>query len=151
LAPAAVVLLFLLGLSLAPTVTHAVDIPALSWTERTDWVNVTTDVNPPANGNDSNDDTAAIQAALDMLAPGIGNKAVYFPAGTYYISSTLTLRKTQGNMLVGCGRDTRLVWTGASGGIMFHSNGASRQRFIGLVWDGNGLASVGVDHRADAD
>ncbi|MHB9024988.1 MAG: glycosyl hydrolase family 28-related protein [Armatimonadota bacterium] len=142
------VLLSLLGLLLAPTITHAVvDIPALTWTVRSDWVDVTTQ---GADGSDGDDDTTAIQAALNLLTEGVGGyKAVYFPAGTYYISETLTLTKTMGNMLVGCGRNTRLVWTGATGGIMFHSNGASYHRYIGLVWDGNNLASVGVDHRAE--
>ncbi|MHB9024122.1 MAG: glycosyl hydrolase family 28-related protein [Armatimonadota bacterium] len=143
-----ILLLMLLAL-LTPSITRALDIPQLRWTPRADWVNVTTDVNPPADGTDTDDDTSAIQAALNLLSDGAGTyKAVYFPPGTYYISSTLTQTKSQGNMLIGCGRDTQLVWTGGAGGIMFHSNGASRQRYIGLVWDGNDLASVGIDHDA---
>lgn len=43
-----------------------------------------------ATGNGSTDDTAAIQAALDT-----GANSVYFPAGTYKISSTLTPANNQ--------------------------------------------------------
>ena len=56
------------------------DIPSLPWQERSDWINVKTDVTPAAVGDGQADDTAAIQAALDL---GRQAKAVYLPAGTY--------------------------------------------------------------------
>lgn len=45
------------------------------------------------------DDTAAIQAAID--APGGEGAVCYLPPGAYYITSTLTLRKS--TQLIGCG------------------------------------------------
>lgn len=41
-----------------------------------------------ALGNGTTDDTAAIQAAIDA---GGGNSTIYFPAGTYLITSTITI------------------------------------------------------------
>jgi len=41
-------------------------IPELSWEERSDWINVKTAVQPPARGDGVADDTAAIQAALEI-------------------------------------------------------------------------------------
>jgi hypothetical protein len=52
------------------------DIPNLAWQERSDWINVKTDVVPAALGNGQADDTAAIQAALDR---GRQSRAVYLP------------------------------------------------------------------------
>jgi hypothetical protein len=49
-----------------------------------------------ANGADGNDDTVAIQAALDAAAAGYdtytGRRIVYLPAGRYYITNTLWLK-----------------------------------------------------------
>ena len=41
-------------------------IPALHWEERSDWVNVKTDLAPGAIGDGTADDTAAIQKALEI-------------------------------------------------------------------------------------
>lgn len=122
------------------------EIPRLDWTERSDWVNVRTDVTPAARGDGVADDTAAIQAALDS---GGAAKAVYLPPGTYRITNTLVLNGPAiGCLVVGHGRDTRLVWDGAPGGRMFWSNGAAYSRYVGLSWDGRGKAAVGFDHAA---
>ena len=45
-----------------------------------------------AKGDGATDDTTAIKAAIAACAPG---KIVYFPAGTYMISSTLNLNRNQ--------------------------------------------------------
>jgi len=42
-------------------------LPVLNWQQRSDWVNVKTDVRPAAFGDGLHDDTAAIQAALNRL------------------------------------------------------------------------------------
>ena len=53
-----------------------------------------------------------------------------------------------GCLVVGHGRDTRLVWDGPEGGRMFWSNGVAYSRYVGLSWDGRGKAAVGFDHAA---
>lgn len=42
-------------------------IPALRWEERSDWINLKTDVTPAAIGDGRADDTAAIRKALAQL------------------------------------------------------------------------------------
>ena len=122
-------------------------LPVLNWQERSDWVNVKTDVHPMAVGDGVHDDTAAIQAALNRLDSGFVSqtKTVYFPPGTYRITKTLSLTKNQGAMLVGHGRTTRILWAGPLNQTMLWSNGVTRSRYIGLTWDGAGRAAVGVD------
>ncbi len=123
------------------------NIPILSWTERSDWINVKTDVFPGALGDGKNDDTAAIQAALNRIGPYPGDpKVVYLPEGQYRITGTLNLTRRNGGMLIGHGRTTHLIWDGNIGERMFWSNGAARQTYRGIVWDGAGKAGTGIDH-----
>ncbi|MCE5239078.1 hypothetical protein LLH23_11350 [bacterium] len=134
-------------LTCAAVLQAATDIPSLNWQERSDWINVKTDVTPRAVGDGAADDTAALQAALDSPA---NPKSVYLPPGTYRLTQTLVFKGPSiGNLIVGHGRDTRLVWDGAEGGIMFRSNGIAYSRYEGLSWDGAGKASVGFDHASD--
>ena len=122
------------------------NIPELNWTERSDWLNVQTDVTPAAVGDGIHDDTKAIQAALNRVGE---NVSVYLPPGTYRITQTLILTgPLVGVMIVGHGRTTRIVWDGAKGGRMFWSNGAAYSSYIGLTWDGKNKAAVGFDHGA---
>ena len=120
------------------------DIPRLAWREHSDWINVKTDVTPAAVGDGEADDTMAIQAALDGQRDG---KTVYLPPGTFRITRTLVFTGPRiGCLVVGHGRDTRLVWDGPEGGRMFWSNGVAYSRYVGLSWDGRGKAAVGFDH-----
>ena len=64
----------------------SLDIPRLDWQPRSDWINVKSDVNPPAVGDGTNDDTGAIQTALNRGATG---KTIYLPPGNYRITQTL--------------------------------------------------------------
>jgi hypothetical protein len=122
-------------------------IPSIPWVKHSDWIDAKTDVRPAARGDGIADDTAAIQTALNRIGKAPGDpKVVYLPPGNYRITQTLSLTKRNGGMLIGDGRDTRLVWDGRPGGRMFWSNGAARQSYIGLVWDGAGKAAVGIDH-----
>ncbi len=128
----------------APT---APDIPSISWVPRSDWINVRTDIDPPASGDGSSDDTRALQMALDRIGPHPGDpKVVYLPPGIYRLTRTLVLRRRSGGLLVGHGRDTILVWSGPRAGRMFWSDGATYQSYLGVVWDGAGKAAVGIDH-----
>lgn len=58
-----------------------------------------------AKGDGVADDTDAIQAALDT------GDSVYFPAGTYVVSSTLSTTTTgsRGQQLIGAGRDNTII------------------------------------------
>jgi hypothetical protein len=132
-------------------------IPELNWEERSDWVNVKTDVTPAAKGDGVADDTDAIQAALNQAYNLNGGTSIYFPPGKYRITKTLVLGKRGGKyggfrlrgiLLVGHGRDTNLIWDGEKNGIMFWSLGATNSRYLGIVWDGQGKASVGIDHKS---
>ena len=124
-------------------------IPALNWQERSDWVNVKSDVTPCAAGDGVADDTDALQAALDMLNDTRGPelcKVVYLPPGTYRVTRTLVGQRTHGGALIGHGRDTRIMWDGPAVARLYWSNGATYHRYVGITWDGAGRAAVGVDH-----
>lgn len=123
------------------------DIPAIARTERSDWINVKTDVVPQALGDGANDDTAALQKALDGIGESPGTtKVVYLPPGKYRITRSLSITKRHGGMLIGHGSATVIIWDGPTGGRMLWSNGAARQTYDGMIWDGNGKAGVGIDH-----
>ena len=143
----AIALLVVLAVRCCAGAAPPPDIPRLNWVERSDWINVRTGVTPRAVGDGKADDTAAIQAALDT--PGDG-QSIYLPPGTYRLTSTLTFSGPRiGCLVIGHGRDTKLVWDGPAGGVMFRSNGVAYSRYVGLSWDGRGRAAVGFDHRAD--
>jgi hypothetical protein len=78
---------------------------------------------------------------------------LYFPPGTYRITASLSLRNPTGarwigGLIVGSGRDTRLVWDGAAGGTMLLPDGVAYTRFVGFELDGRGKAGVGFHYRA---
>jgi hypothetical protein len=105
------------------------------------WINVKT--NSGAVGDGVTDDTAAIQAALNQL--GQSNAVLYFPAGTYKISSTLTLSNTRNIGVIG--EDPALVtlsWYGASNTPMFRTSGVSYSKIQRITFNGRNLASYGL-------
>jgi hypothetical protein len=106
------------------------------------WPNVKTSYG--AAGDGVTDDTAAIQKALNALGPS--NPTLYFPAGTYRITQTLTLA---GQLYVNIiGQDpavTTILWAGSSGGTMLYLNGVAYSRFDRLTFNGQGSAGVAVD------
>ena len=126
------------------------ELPELAWTERSDWINVMTDVSPTAKGDGVADDTAALQAALDLVQAQQSNGlcTVYMPPGTYRITATLHLANSSGIAWIGHGRTTRIVWDGPADSErgMYWSDGVPRTRYIGIVWDGQNRATVGHDH-----
>ena len=119
----------------------AVPIPRLDWQPRSDWLVV------KATADGVADDTAAVQAALDKVVVG---STVFLLAGTYRITKTLTLGGPRhGFALLGAGRDTRLVWDGEAGGRLYLDDGVAYSRYVGLVFDGAGKASIGFAHVSD--
>ena len=141
-------LILTLGLLASPVAAQP-NIPILNWEKRSDWVSVKTDVTPAAIGDGVADDTAAIQKALDRVNSG---STVYLPAGTYRITNTLAVKAPgsggvfTGVLIVGHGRDTRLVWDGKKGGSMLSENCLTNGRLVGMVFDGRNKATVGLYH-----
>ncbi len=122
------------------------NITATDLTTKGPWVDVRAF---GATGDGATDDTSAIQAAIDY-ADSKGGGTVFFPHGTYIITSTITwkhgvrLEGDQGGALV-AGRYPELKWGGAENGTMFiaeeisdnwHITDASR-----LVFRGSGTAN----------
>ena len=77
-----------------------------------------------AIGDDVADDTAAIQAAVDATVDGRRGGTVYFPAGNYRITSTVTLPDPDGGFqdsisLIGASPQyTTLTWRGTGSGFV---------------------------------
>jgi hypothetical protein len=97
--------------------------PVTAWTagpgNRTFQLNVfwPTDptINPanPAKGDGVNDDSAAIQAAID-LAVGAGGGIVMLPAGTFKCISKMPTLNGNGIHLLGAGKDATIILQGAT-------------------------------------
>lgn len=83
------------------------------------------DVAYGAKGDGATDDTTAIQAAITAAAAATDGGMVYFPAGDYRVSSTLTIT-ANGVYLRGAGSDaTRIVTTVATGDVFQFGNGTA--------------------------
>jgi len=118
-------------------------IPSLAWTPRSDWVDVK---RLGAVGDGKADDTAAIQKALAGVRSG---STIYLPPGTYRVTKTLRITGPAiGVTVIGHGRDTTLVWGGEKGGSLFTDDGVSASRFVGMQFDGKGVAAVGFLHES---
>ena len=95
-----------------------------------------------ALGDGFADDTAAIQAALTATAASHG--FLYIPAGTYKITSTLTLTQAANFTIRGAskgGTSTTLKWSGPQGGTMLLLDGVRETEWSDMTLDGN-LAAV---------
>jgi hypothetical protein len=133
-------------------------LPTLNWPAGfSDWLNVK---RAPYNakGDGFTDDTTAINNAIsDMMAGGASvRKAVYLPAGTYLISSTLSILGPSGNQngygvrVFGNGAATVIKWGGAAGGTMMSFQRTGYLQFNGFVLDANGLAGICLDTNSAA-
>lgn len=75
-------------------------------------------VSAPGAGIKANDQSAAAQNTSTLQQLLDAGETVYFPSGTYYMSAALYMKR-------GCGiigenmRDTALIWTTASNGIIY--------------------------------
>lgn len=114
------------------------------------WLNVKTEFG--AVGDGKADDTAALQKALDAIRPAENKrKVLYFPAGTYRITNTLTLQRPSHYEAMGCGligedpTTTCIKWDGPADGIMLTYNPwyARTER---LTLDGAGKAGTAILH-----
>lgn len=147
---------------LAQQACAEVEIPSLKWNAgaRSDWIDARTDASlkTHAAGDGTTDDTAALQAALDLASTKNSKRAtVYLPPGRYKITHTLYWNTPgpgkpwggSGLWLVGSGRDTTIAWAGEAGAAMFEDLGATRTRYSGIVWDAgppDKAAGFGIAH-----
>jgi len=125
--------------------TPVPELPVLNWEPRSDWISVKAH---GATGDGKTDDTAAIQKVFDAFKKG---DSVYFPPGTYRVTRTLHIRSKDkrafyGGLVVGHGRESRIVWDGPVGGTLFEQEGMGYARWIGLDLDGAGKAAIGQHH-----
>jgi hypothetical protein len=113
------------------------------------WANVKTRFG--AYGDGKNDDTRALQQALDQLSnPLTGfNMAkgaytvVYLPAGTYCISSTLILKGKIGVCIIGEDPARTIIkWTGKDSTTLFWANGSAYFKLIRFTWDAGGRKNM---------
>jgi hypothetical protein len=118
---------------------------APSGTATPNWINVKSQ---GAQGNGVADDTAAIQRAINAI-PAQGG-TVYFPAGQYKISSTLTIGNGSSGAISTIGNNLRLLGQGGPTNIAFGDSKAG----VALVWAGGAsimlnvlgpISGVGID------
>lgn len=109
-----------------------------------------------AVGNGTTDDTTDIQAAISACNTA-GGGIVWFPEGTYLISSTLSVTGSSIALLgTGAGFDgndvnyasnrpaTKILWGGSSGSPMIKFQAVQGCRLEEMELDGGGVASYGV-------
>lgn len=96
-----------------------------------------------AKGDDSTNDKAAIQAAIDTVESLLqispqGSATIWFPSGRYIVGSgadteglTLIKANLEGDSIFG----TTLVWSGALDGTMLRWDATYRKRVNGFRWD----------------
>jgi hypothetical protein len=110
------------------------------------WINVKTVYR--ATGNGVTDDTTAIQNALNALV-GAGGGTLYFPAGTYIISRTLSASAIIKSQIIGQDPSTTIIrWAGPSGGVMLQGAGYGFSKEGRITWDGSGTAETAVYHNS---
>jgi len=112
------------------------------------WINLQRDYH--AAGDGIQDDTKALQAALDELGKPNHSPVLYIPKGTYRITSTLMMQTRTGIEIIG--EDplaTIILWDGAANQKMFLLNGVSYSEFARITWDGNNKAAAAVAHEWD--
>lgn len=104
-----------------------------------------------AVGDGSADDTSAIQSALDYAygttasphgtALVTSNRPVFFPNGSYKITSALTLRSVQGAKIFGAGRLVTKIENVTANGSVFVTNGFEYSSVEGLHLKSNGTGT----------
>lgn len=117
------------------------------------WANVKTRFK--AAGNGIQDDTKALQMALDSLStmervlfntqPKTKYLVVYLPAGTYRISQTLRLTGKIGVTFIGEDPEKTIIkWEGGDNDTMFLSNRSAYLKISRLTWNANNKANIEV-------
>ena len=100
-----------------------------------DWA-IATDPAYGAVGNGVADDTAALQAAVNAAAAA--QKTLYIPAGTYLVSTPISIPAGQGMAIVGSGWGTSIKLKNASNCFIFAMTGGdTRVTMRNMTLDGN--------------
>src|SRR5205085_6615096 len=111
-----------------------------------------------AKGDGISDDTAAIQAAINLFSQHVPTASrrggtIYFPSGVYLISSPLfyygspgTGIRLQGDLgrTRGSTYGSTIRWNGGSGATMFIAVGMNNSQFENIDFDCNNLARIGI-------
>ncbi|WP_437678406.1 hypothetical protein [Sorangium sp. So ce131] len=99
----------------------------------------------------------AIQRALAVATPvgGVDGGRIFFPQGTWHVSSTIVITKDDSVVLCGPGgagtwgsagaydhRSAKLLWSGGAGTMVDFAS-TMRCGIVGLMLDGGGVATVG--------
>src|SRR5262249_16203616 len=86
-------------------------------------------------GDGTNDDTGALQNALDAAfggaqapIPQSSNRVLFIPSGNYRITSPLRIRSMFGGVMVGAGRFATRIFNAAGGSVLV-TNGCQYCRF----------------------
>lgn len=118
------------------------------------WANVKTRFG--AKGDGVQDDTRALQRALDSLSCSVlnfnngknGYTVVYLPKGRYRITQTLLLRGKIGICIIGEDpANTSIEWGGNDKDTMLWANGSSYFKIGRFTWQGNqkkNLQGIGI-------
>jgi len=102
-----------------------------------------------AKGDGISDDTAALQAAVSDLTATGRPRNLFIPAGTYLVTSTITLLGGLGAGIIGADPATTTVkWGGAAGGTLLHLDGCAYGRLGRLTLDGGNETTILVDQNA---
>jgi Pectate lyase superfamily protein/Ricin-type beta-trefoil lectin domain-like/Bacterial Ig-like domain (group 2) len=105
------------------------------------WTNVKTAYG--AVGDGIADDTQAIQNAINQIGTSQSTQVLWFPAGTYKITSQLTITHKQFFALVGEDPGTTTIkWAGPANGTMLLTDGSTTFQITRLAFDGSGIADT---------
>ncbi len=101
-----------------------------------------------AKGDGVTDDTAAIQAALDSVPAAGGVRSVYFPPGTFLVSSNININKN--DLLVFGEGDCSIIkvkgGSNLAGGVLNINAGANNVTIEDLQIDGNSSNNSTADY-----
>jgi hypothetical protein len=103
-----------------------------------------------AVGDGTEDDTEAIQRALNELGKPGHSPVLWIPSGTYRITKTLMLISNINISIVGEDpATTTILWDGPADDRMFWVNGVAYSRFTRLTFNGRHRAAVAVEQSWD--
>ena len=112
------------------------------------WTNLKTLYH--AAGNGLQDDTKAVQKAMDELGQDGHSPVLFIPNGTYRITATLLMKSKKGVAIFGEDPEKTIIkWDGPAGEKMFLLNGVSYSEYGRIKWDGNNKAFVAYAHEWD--
>ena len=128
----------------APIVSRPAELAVSSATEVfvgpfASWANLKTDYG--AVGDGENDDTTALQNALNEVGKPGKSGTLFIPAGNYRVTQTLRLNSRQGVNVIGeHPEQVILKWDGEDGGDLFEVQGVSYSKLARFTLDGSNKA-----------